>query len=382
MGTTTRRWSAIGVAFLLSGQLLLPFTTHAVEFVITGPRAVGMGGAGVAVTTDSLATYWNPAGLAMSDDTDVYLQGSIQGVNRDDFIDTLEDISDIDTGDITQIAQLNALLNNLNTGSISAMAAGGLYFKSSLGSHAFGFNVSDVATGGLFTPTPLSAFWDGSSLVVNGAVQADGLEARQVAVSYAASFLDRTFAIGVTGKLIQGAAYSNRVSVFDASSKVNFTDDLGEAEISYDYGIDVGAVFQPTSWLRFAVVGKDLNEPTFDTDTPNDEEFKLVPQARAGVAINPYPSLTLTFDGDLTSNKTLTPGIKSRVFSLGLEQTLFFETLSLRAGALKNVEDAKSRVTPTAGLGLDVGGLRLDVGGGYDLDEGQALLAGSLSVAF
>jgi len=35
-----------------------------VVFVIVGPRAVGMGGAGVAVTTDSLATFWNPAGLA------------------------------------------------------------------------------------------------------------------------------------------------------------------------------------------------------------------------------------------------------------------------------------------------------------------------------
>ncbi|HET9312639.1 MAG TPA: hypothetical protein VFO04_01450, partial [Nitrospira sp.] len=35
------------------------------EFVIVGPRAMGMGGAGVAITTDALATYWNPAGLAM-----------------------------------------------------------------------------------------------------------------------------------------------------------------------------------------------------------------------------------------------------------------------------------------------------------------------------
>ena len=37
----------------------------AVEFVTVGPRAAGMGGAGVAVTTDAYATYWNPAGLAM-----------------------------------------------------------------------------------------------------------------------------------------------------------------------------------------------------------------------------------------------------------------------------------------------------------------------------
>ena len=34
------------------------------EWVVIGPRAMGMGGAGVAVTRGPLATYWNPANLA------------------------------------------------------------------------------------------------------------------------------------------------------------------------------------------------------------------------------------------------------------------------------------------------------------------------------
>ena len=34
------------------------------EFAILGPRAVGMGGAGVAATRGNMATYWNPAALA------------------------------------------------------------------------------------------------------------------------------------------------------------------------------------------------------------------------------------------------------------------------------------------------------------------------------
>ena len=38
----------------------------AVEWATVGARAAGMGRAGVAVTSDAYAIYWNPAGLAMS----------------------------------------------------------------------------------------------------------------------------------------------------------------------------------------------------------------------------------------------------------------------------------------------------------------------------
>ena len=53
-------------AITIAISLLVPAQAMAVEFVTVGPRAMGMGGAGVAVTTDALATYWNPAGLAMT----------------------------------------------------------------------------------------------------------------------------------------------------------------------------------------------------------------------------------------------------------------------------------------------------------------------------
>ena len=55
---------------------LIPAQALALEFVTVGPRAMGMGGAGVAVTTDALATYWNPAGLAMTQTVDVRIQVS------------------------------------------------------------------------------------------------------------------------------------------------------------------------------------------------------------------------------------------------------------------------------------------------------------------
>ncbi len=68
--------------------------------------------------------------------------------------------------------------------------------------------------------------------------------------------------------------------------------------------------------------------------------------------------------------------------SLGAEQTLLSEFLSLRVGAFDNVEDAKSVVTPTAGLGLRIFALRLDLGGGYDFREQGLLGALSLAMSF
>ena len=57
----------------------------AVEFAVVGPRAAGMGGAGVAVTTDAYATYWNPAGLAMVKSMDIRIQGTAQVTDRDGY---------------------------------------------------------------------------------------------------------------------------------------------------------------------------------------------------------------------------------------------------------------------------------------------------------
>ena len=368
------------VGLVLGTILFTAGTVSAVEFAIVGPRAVGIGGAGVAVTTDALATYWNPAGLAMQQSVDIRLQASAQLVDRGDVKDTLDDINSIDLTNPANQARLQGLLNTLNSGTVSAVGAAGLYWKGYFGDQAFGFNISDVATGGEFAPTPLTATCIPSPCTVTGQLAVRGLEARQAVFSYAYAFAERTVAIGATAKIIQGAAYNASVSVFQSNGDISFREDLGKPEISTAIGIDVGAIYRPASWLRFGVVGKDLNQPTFDA--PGGQEFKLVPQVRGGVAVNPYESLTIAFDGDITSNKTLVPGIKSRVLSLGAEQTLPAEFISLRVGALKNVEDAKSIITPTAGFGLRFFALRMDFGGGYDFQMGQALASLSVSMTF
>lgn len=362
----------------------IPLRASAVEFAIVGPRAVGMGGAGVAVTTDALATYWNPAGLAMSKTFDIRVQGSAQGIDRLGVIDTVKDINDINLNDTSagNQARLQNLADRINRpgSTVSGIGAGGVSIKGNLGNHAFGFNVSDVATGGAFVSSPLTVTSTGTQLTTSGQFALRGLEARQAAFSYAYAFADKTFAIGVTGKLIQGAAYAGVTNIRGAETDLDVLEDFGRAKISTAYAIDVGAIYRPASWLRLGVVAKDINEPGFDA--PNGQEFKLARQVRGGLAVNPYPSLTISFDGDILSNTTLLPGVKSRVLSLGAEQTLFSESLSLRVGALKNVEDAASPITPTAGFGFKIFALRVDIGGGYDFRERGALASGSLALTF
>lgn len=360
--------------FMLAALAGIPTQAMAVEFAVVGPRAAGMGGAGVAVTTDALATYWNPAGLAMTQTVDVRIQATGQAIDRLGVGQTLNDIKDFTT---PNAAAAQALADRINGGTVSGIAAGGLYVKGHFGEHAFGFNVSDVATAGAFVD-PSNRFRQVGGNV-QGAFLLRGLEARQAAFSYAYAFADKMFSIGVTGKIIQGAAYTGSVAV-QGGQDVTLTDNLGKAKLTTAFGIDVGAIYRPSSWLRFGVVAKDINQPEFDA--PDGSKFKLGPQVRGGIALNPYSSLTLTADMDVTSNKTFVPGLKSQVLSLGAEQTILSEFLSLRVGAFKNVQDAASPFTPTAGFGLRIFALRVDVGGGYDFRERGALASGSVSLTF
>lgn len=355
--------------------------TEAVEFAVVGARAAGMGGAGVAVTSDAYATYWNPAGLAMTKTVDIRVGFSFQGIDRIGVNDTLKEIENLDKNNAANLNQLQSLADKINRpgASVSAIGAGGLYIKGYYGDHAFGVSVADVATAGMFAPTRLTAVNNAGTLSVSGQLALQGLEARQATFSYAYAFADRTFSIGVTGKLIQGAAYNGTASV--TNGEVDVADSLGKAKLSTAFGIDVGAVYRPSSWLRLGIVAKDINAPSFDTKTAG-QQFKLEPQVRGGVAVNPWESLTVTADMDVTSNRTLTPGIKSQVLSVGAEQTIFSEMLAFRVGAFKNTADANSFITPTAGIGIRLFALRVDIGGGYDFRERGALASGTVALTF
>lgn len=382
---------SVGAVAILVG-LMMPAQALALEFVTVGPRAMGMGGAGVAVTTDSLATYWNPAGLAMTQTADIRIQGSGQVIDRLGIADAIHDLENFNPTDpniAANLAKAQDIRDRINRpgATVSINGSAGLYLKGHLGEHAFGMNVSDVATGGGNVSDPARVICNpdpnncagATSVSLSGTMALRALEARQVAFSYAYAFADKTFSFGVTGKILQGAAYSGSTTL-TGGTDVSITDNFGKPTLSTAFGIDVGAIYRPSSWLRFGMVAKDINQPTFDA--PGGGELKLGPQVRGGVAVNPYSSLTLTADVDATSNKTFVPGVKSQVLSVGAEQTIFSEFMSFRLGAFKNMKDAGTPFTPTAGLGLRIFAFRADVGGGYDFREKGALVSGSVSLTF
>src|SRR4029077_7697112 len=73
------RWSsALGIAIIACG-----FTTSvsAQTTETVGSRAMGMGGAFVAVAADSTATWWNPAGLATGPFSDMSLGRGVTDLN-------------------------------------------------------------------------------------------------------------------------------------------------------------------------------------------------------------------------------------------------------------------------------------------------------------
>ncbi|MCS6897931.1 MAG: conjugal transfer protein TraF [Nitrospira sp.] len=361
------------ILFLLAGEPTAG--ALAAEFVFVGPRATGMGGAGVAVTTDALASYWNPAGLAMTQTVDVRVQGSGLALDRKGFGDAIRDLEDFSSADPAAAAKARDIAARLNQpgSTLSIAGSAGFYLKGHLGGHAIGISVSDVATGGGYISRPVDP------VTLRGRLALRGLEARQLAFSYGYAFSDKTFAVGITAKVIQGAAYAGFVEL-EGGSGVTISNRFGKPTISTTYGIDVGAVYRPSSWIRFGIVAKDLNTPTFDD--ARGGEVKLDPQVRGGMALNPWSTLTLTADIDLTANKTLLPGVKSRILSLGAEQTFLTEFLSLRIGTFKNLEDANTPFIPTAGLGLRVFFLRADAGGGYDFREQGVLVSASISATF
>ncbi len=377
-------WLRIAVVLVASAW---PSYGSAAEFVIVGPRAMGMGGAGVAVTTNAFATYWNPAGLAMTQTVDIRAQGGGLAIDRRGIGDALHDLENFDgsnTSDPNLAARARDIADRINRpgATVSVNGSAGLYVKGHLGEHAFGFNVSDVATGGGFVSTPVQVSQPGgpgTPITVEGQMALRGLEARQLAFSYAYAFSDKTFSIGITAKVIQGASYNGSTDLTGGSG-VSTTDHFGKPNISTTYGIDLGAIYRPSSWVRFAVVAKDINKPSFDA--AGGGEVKLEPQVRFGVAINPYSTLTLTADVDATSNKTFVPGVKNQLLSLGLEQTILAEFLSFRIGTFKNMQDASTPFVPTAGLGIRWFNFRADAGGGYDFREKGALVSASIALTF
>jgi hypothetical protein len=305
----------------------------------TGSRALGMGGAFVAVANDASATWWNPAGLADGPFLDMSLARSVT-----------------ESG-----GRFSARRDSVSSFVIGTPPFGLSYYRLRLTE----IRGSDPTAGA------------GGDREEEG-VPLRSLSARQVGVTVVRTLTPGVHA-GTTVKYLRGRFRSGvGESQLPPSDLLDRGDALqgGDSDHAFDLDIGVLAVGGP---IRGGVLIRHLLEPEFRA--PDGVPVARLPrQVRLGVAFDGSQAdtipLTVSLDVDLRRYAAAIGD--RRVIALGAEQRLFGRRLSLRGGGRLNTVGRQDRAA-TGGFSVAVrSGLYLDahvVRGGTAEDQGWGMAA-------
>jgi hypothetical protein len=275
--------SAIGVPAQAAAQ-----TT----FEVVGARALGMGGAFVAVADDPSAVFWNPAGL---------VSGQPAGV-------TIEWV-------------------RFRSGDRNAGPAAGPWQRSakfvSLGTWPIGLSYAGFD----------------ETVIIKGADE--GLISRRFSTKqYAASVLQsltQGLVVGTTLKYVRGtvaagpAIEANVGEALDAGAERD-----GSGRGAFD--LDASAMLDGRVF-RLGFIVKNLRSPRFEG--PSGTAMELQRRSRVGLAVLPGAGLTLAIDLDLDVADLATG--PSRMVAMGGEKVLS-QRFMLRGGLRWNLEGARTVV--------------------------------------
>ena len=377
---------------------LLTTSLNAASFQVLGSKATSMGGAGIATSPSSLASYNNPALLAKNKKTFAFHTGVGVGYRDNGVLDTVSQLDDLNFSDLVELAENSTSLTGVSFNDLTKLNQSKNII---LGANNQSFNVAptvDVAFAiknfgfGIFanadiagtskvdqqynrlifkngtnyyelksdntvaTPTTDPTDYESSSLIYamdegigNTGVQLDALAVIEIPVAYGHAFGTDFGDIYLGGafKLMKGTTYS---SFHSFSSDKDISDDFDKnKKDSTTVGLDLGVAYNPSfdEDLTLALVGKNLNSPSFDRTVGKD--FKLDPMVRAGAAYK-ISFVELAFDVDLTENESIN-GMKSRYVGGGASFDLFI--LDLNAGVMKNLSsNDDSGLIYTAGVSM------------------------------
>ena len=314
------RISALPFLFLLAIAFAQPANAQNIE--TTGSRALGMGGAFVAVASDSSAVWWNPAGIAAGP-----------------FLDASFSRAVTDVGDRLPGQRARA------TGFTIAAPMLGVGYQR--------VRLSDIASVG--------------STGATGAGREDsrtGLRVRSLPVNELGVALVHSVAsgvhVGATFKYLRGKVLTAAGDpAASRSDLIDAAEALAGGTVDQRFDVDVGAI-AVSGAIRVGMVARHLAEPSFG-DTPETAVI-LRRQVRAGAAfdgdaIGSLP-LVLSVDADLKRYSTMSGD--RRVIAVGAEQWVAKKRLAIRAGARVNTVGAEERAA-TAGVSVAVrSGLYLD----------------------
>lgn len=327
--------------FLCAAVLIITASNSSAQIVESvGNRALGMGGAFVAVATDSTATWWNPGGLATGPYSDISLGRSI---------------ADVDQNETATAAGRD----RVSWFAATVPVVGFSYYR---------LRITDIQG---FGPTEQSSV---NRQDTRAGVSMQSLAAKQFGLTVVQSLLPGMHA-GVTLKYVRGTV---RIGTGDSSRSPSDLLDAGEeldggnAENRFD--LDAGLMFVAGS-VRLGAVMRNIRQPDFGTDaTP----FALARQTRIGAAIDAEqaggPPFIVSIDADVRTYATGTGD--RRVVAVGAEQWLWTKRLAVRGGARFNTVGAQEGAA-TAGASVAArNGLYLEgyvVRGGSEAERGWGL---------
>jgi len=390
------------------------------EFHSLGHYSTSMGGVGVASAKGSMAGYFNPALLTQSKtkvEVALGVGAAVRENNIGEKLDSLEKLELTDTLDhiangISTAVPINAttlqgsnrtedkknikeatdILKTIGSkNGISIMPSA--YLSTQVNEYALGiYGTGDVSATAVVDTNRLDLSVKGDdgkyynynpnndqySEITQEAYEARSLEAAigkngtthvnikglvllEVPVSYAKAFdLDQgELSVGGSVKFMKGSTFVKTIDIDSGSG--NEDDDLNDnKKDSSNVGLDIGLLFKPSNIdkLSIGLVAKNINSPEFDTI--DGDSLKADMQLRTGLLYNVNEKVNLAMDLDLTSNETFIPGYESQQLGAGINY-MPASWVSLRAGLMQNLANSDEGIIYSAGFGIGVEALSLDV---------------------
>lgn len=328
MGTRHLTW----IWVCLLGVASVPAPAFAQIYETVGTRAQGMGGAFVAVSDDATATWWNPAGIAIT------------------YFSTV-----IERGEVTEPAEAPSAgpaWRSRTLGFAGAFPALGLSY--------YRLRISEIA------PLLTTANGQPGRQDSGGA----GIGLRSLAThQFGATFgqsVGSHLVVASTFRLVRAGLASGAASAGDA---LDAADELAvPLETSSDLDIGALGLVGP---VRIGVSVKHVNEPDFGEGA---ERFVLKRQARAGFAWvtgQPGSPAALTTAADIDLTRTATAFGDARHLAAGAELLLRRQQLALRGGISANtVGDLTSSTSAGVSIGVSRG-LYLDGAATFGSDRSR-----------
>ncbi|MEA2018779.1 MAG: conjugal transfer protein TraF [Campylobacterota bacterium] len=406
---------SLSIATILS---LGAVNLSAYEMKPVGFKAVGMGGAGVASNRGSLATYYNPALIGISDYTSEISLNIGVGIRENGLIDTMDQLNNLELTDSLETVAGNApttglngdassniadaidVLNRIPNGNglqllpsvslsgqfsnyfaIGAYASADVRAKMVIDKNKLNLIVYHEDTNNYYTYDPVADSYSGSTqasyedksleyAIDNGDtyLNVSAMTIAEVPVSFAYPIQRKngTLSFGITIKPMQ--VETSFIDLAIDSESDTLTDDLEQNTKSYSaLGVDLGVAYKEKHTdLTLALVGKNINKPSFETQADangNVEKFEMESFFRAGMSLPIWnDNVELAIDADLQQSDTSYEGMKSQYIGGGME----FHPASwfaLRAGMMKNIatESIDEGMIYTAGFGFGLKWLQFDL---------------------